>query len=1299
MADRLGLETVLSPAAMNPYFYPYGPYYRPQQRPRFDPGAEFRDNIFARPYEAYPNYPLMPQYPAPPPYPYGHYHPPGPFFQNQYLVPPQQYRAPAPAVPDPVLRDHAAAHYTMPVHQPPSHHIPVPEPTTVHPIDPRPVPDPIQEPGALPESLLWNPWADGNWSRNYTKPEVDQSKSLMEHWANESGSGDRRGKVDATQWQQGRRTRRKCLGIMQCEAEPEQCDVITRPQTTKDSRLRQLAALVPVKAREHFVRKSHQLLDCDTPAMLLKDVKQLTDSFPHTERFFNWWMRKEVAMMLFPTMTTMHPDLWNVMPDSTNAGEAMHQRFYLSCKCGGNHDILTGFEHIYKFLDHCRRQSIATRTGQDIRYGPGQRWKRKTKITGLSKRQGAIEFSKLKAKSRLKPAKRYQNDGRPPVKAKRLLQAKLQQRSKKRKSNRQDTDTSSNSGRSQLNDVPPSSVVVYGAQSYVWGDNSCWHDTSMQVFCVVLNHDWLVFSQDLHNISDANPRWIETWIYRWRKNVKHDAELAPVAYFESWRLLYQRCTGSSESSRQPHAKIFAEPKIDPTLTLFCYGDNLHEFQGSMQKWFTSKTNVKQFKPSHCWHVRQGKKLCKGTCEECQCYVSLPVILIIEMMYDSNDQQPSSPWKVPLWLKAWTSAKGTPLSYELRARILSNTGHFKVRYRGSTIEEQGLFEYDGVLHGGRPISLRNATLASHLAGPDSGLKDLPKGYYTCTVIYQVLGRLSTVHQFHRDQIAALKLFHNVEFSTDTLSVLPRLSLVDPAYEICPDKDRDWLAYPKQSKMIDYRQVKFKRKSGNSGSSVTKKPKIESSDHREPADVVDLTSDVEGRSLDSDLETKDWENDSEWAGIKSQDSQTTDLPAFILGYSPSRDQSPSDPNDFGSDKFEMNCRCGVKGDGTRLGLGISGAEETVICRLFGKSSHLACQAGDKNRLGEIDRLRILGRDGDLTSLFSCHLCHSTTRSSRPQHAKRKTKLPLRDRLYPGKGVLARNGTFSYPVRLIQYFEDTDEWELVWWWGCEFHRTSTFGSPGGRSRVSTKCIVDELWGDLSGRRNIRLGKFTHAYHVPVLENLLLDLGDFTEEIEAALRPHHRLLEDLVLRLDTIPYNPDIPVIAWQAGQFSLESAIGAGASQLSALFVGGMSLADLSGITNWIRTQIGGSYASENVWSSPGSLAHAHARTLLDAHRNRQVYLAADLASDRTPAQVTNVDVDREALSNLEAAMFEDSNEAGRAGNSQWGLDAGYHQDYWNPYYDLLPEWSYDDHDRVEVDQDFEQGENYRFDSDCN
>ncbi|KAF9523701.1 hypothetical protein CPB83DRAFT_748813, partial [Crepidotus variabilis] len=49
---------------------------------------------------------------------------------------------------------------------------------------------------------------------------------------------------------------------------------------------------------------------------------------------------------------------------------------------------------------------------------------------------------------------------------------------------------------------------------------------------------------------------------------------------------------------------------------------------------------------------------------------------------------------------------------------------------------------------------------------------------------------------------------------------------------------------------------------------------------------------------------------------------------------------------------------------------------------------------------------------------------------------------------------------------------------------------------------------------------------------------------------------------------------------------------------------------------------------------------------------------------------VDVEKESLELLEEQMFEMSKQAGVAGNRQWGLDAGSHQDDWNPY-DGLPE----------------------------
>ncbi|KAJ7665564.1 hypothetical protein B0H17DRAFT_951526 [Mycena rosella] len=47
------------------------------------------------------------------------------------------------------------------------------------------------------------------------------------------------------------------------------------------------------------------------------------------------------------------------------------------------------------------------------------------------------------------------------------------------------------------------------------------------------------------------------------------------------------------------------------------------------------------------------------------------------------------------------------------------------------------------------------------------------------------------------------------------------------------------------------------------------------------------------------------------------------------------------------------------------------------------------------------------------------------------------------------------------------------------------------------------------------------------------------------------------------------------------------------------------------------------------------------------------------------IVNTDVDLECLSLLEEWMFECTDKAGIAGDEQWGLDAGHHQDCWVPY----------------------------------
>ena len=49
---------------------------------------------------------------------------------------------------------------------------------------------------------------------------------------------------------------------------------------------------------------------------------------------------------------------------------------------------------------------------------------------------------------------------------------------------------------------------------------------------------------------------------------------------------------------------------------------------------------------------------------------------------------------------------------------------------------------------------------------------------------------------------------------------------------------------------------------------------------------------------------------------------------------------------------------------------------------------------------------------------------------------------------------------------------------------------------------------------------------------------------------------------------------------------------------------------------------------------------------------------------PSIFGEVDVDRECLEQLEEEMFERTDQTGASGNFQWGLDAGHHQDGWDP-----------------------------------
>ncbi|KAJ6488272.1 hypothetical protein C8R47DRAFT_1276929, partial [Mycena vitilis] len=227
----------------------------------------------------------------------------------------------------------------------------------------------------------------------------------------------------------------------------------------------------------------------------------------------------------------------------------------------------------------------------------------------------------------------------------------------------------------------------------------------------------------------------------------------------------------------------------------------------------------------------------------------------------------------------------------------------------------------------------------------------------------------------------------------------------------------------------------------------------------------------------------------------------------------------------------------------------------------------------------------------------------------------------------------------------------------------------------------LVDSLYGNQAGRRAIRLGKWTHAHEIPVDEDILADFEDhpFTEEIHRILSPHVPALLNIFIR--PLEENRHIPAVSYVIKGKKKDQTIP---------YAGDLTLHDQARVMNWFFHNIPQAKTHVTMWV--GHASHAHAVTLIIAARNEAEFRSEpdfpEEESEETQmktlwdwawmvqkneTRVPVVDVDRECLGLLEQWMFETSDTAGVAGDWQWGLDVGYHQDRWVPYTGLPAFWT--------------------------
>jgi len=111
------------------------------------------------------------------------------------------------------------------------------------------------------------------------------------------------------------------------------------------TRLSRINGVIPPGSREVFIERALALVSVPTHDEFIKFAHLIIRDFPETGTWLAWWLRPAHASMLFTSQTLMEPDIWESIPETTNAEEAMHWKLYSAA--GRRHPFFEGLNALY----------------------------------------------------------------------------------------------------------------------------------------------------------------------------------------------------------------------------------------------------------------------------------------------------------------------------------------------------------------------------------------------------------------------------------------------------------------------------------------------------------------------------------------------------------------------------------------------------------------------------------------------------------------------------------------------------------------------------------------------------------------------------------------------------------------------------------------------------------------------------------------------------------------------------------------------------------------------------------------
>lgn len=116
------------------------------------------------------------------------------------------------------------------------------------------------------------------------------------------------------------------------------------------TRISRIGGVIPVEQRGSFVQQAIGLLSSPTTADFHQQARQIIQEFPKTAGWLEWWLRPAHASILFESQRVMDIAIWDSIPDTTNAEEAMHWKLYAAA--GKNHTFFEGLRSLQAVSQH-----------------------------------------------------------------------------------------------------------------------------------------------------------------------------------------------------------------------------------------------------------------------------------------------------------------------------------------------------------------------------------------------------------------------------------------------------------------------------------------------------------------------------------------------------------------------------------------------------------------------------------------------------------------------------------------------------------------------------------------------------------------------------------------------------------------------------------------------------------------------------------------------------------------------------------------------------------------------------------